>query len=82
MQTNGAAPGPVRPSPRWGWPGGGRRLGLGVLLAFTVKGLFTTALMVAALSASAADEDAYVLPHVLCWLMAVGIGGVATVRRA
>jgi hypothetical protein len=47
-----------------------------VLLAFTIKGIFTTGVMVMALLAAMLDEGNDVLLHVLVWL-AVGIGGYA-----
>lgn len=77
-----AASGPGKPLSHCGRLAGGRRLGLGVLLAFTVKGIFTTTLMVAALMAAGPEEghDALLNVHVLVWL-AVGIGGYAALRR-
>ena len=45
-----------KPAPRSRRVAGGRRLGLGVLLAFTVKGIFTTAAMVMALAAAKMEE--------------------------
>ena len=44
-----AAPGTGEATARCGGFAGARWLGLGVLLAFTVKGIFTTALMIGAL---------------------------------
>ena len=75
------ASGAGKPSLRCEWFAGGRRLGLGVLLAFTVKGIFTTVLMVAALLAASLEEGDVPLPHILIWL-AVGIGGYAALGRA
>ena len=56
----------------------GRRLGLGVLLAFTVKGIFTTAVMLGAVAAASLEEghDVLLPVHILVWL-AVGIGAYA-----
>ncbi len=79
----GAVTGTGKPTSRCGWlASGSHRLGLGVLLAFTVKGIFTTALIVSVLLAGSPEEDhdVWLNMHVLIWL-AVGIGGYATLRK-
>lgn len=57
-----------------GWSARGRRWGLGVLIAFTVKGVVTTTLILGTLFASVDDSSAAVLPHLLIWTVAC-IGG-------
>ncbi len=78
-----AASGPGKPASHRGWFAGGRRLGLGVLLAFTVKGIFTTALMVVTLAAASLEEghDALLPLYLVVWL-AVGIGAYAVLGGA
>jgi hypothetical protein len=61
------------------WAARGRRLGFGVLVAFTVKGLRTTALMLLALLAATASGGTEMLPHLLVWLIAC-TGGFALLR--
>ncbi len=70
-----AASGFGKPAAHRGWLAGGRWLGLEVLLAFTVKGIFTTALMVVTLAAASLEEGHDVLlPLYLVVCLAVGIG--------
>ena len=59
---------------RSNWSTRGRQLGVGVLIAFTVKGICTTAMIVAAIFAAADDGGLAMTPHVLLWTVAC-IGG-------
>jgi Na+/proline symporter len=56
------------------WSVRGRQLGFGVLIAFTVKGICTTAMIFAAIFAAADDGALAMMPHVLLWTVAC-IGG-------
>ena len=51
-----------------------RQLGFGVLLAFTLKGICTTALIISTLFASTEDGSVEMVPHLLVWTVAC-IGG-------
>jgi hypothetical protein len=51
-----------------------RQLGIGVLIAFTVKGICTTAMILAALFAAVDDNADEMFPHLLVWTVAC-IGG-------
>jgi len=59
---------------RRNWSTRSRQLGIGVLIAFTVKGICTTAMIVAAIFAAADDGGLAMTPHVLLWTVAC-IGG-------
>jgi hypothetical protein len=75
--VNESAAATTRPD---GWLARGRQLGFGVLLAFTIKGLCTTTLIVYTLLAGANDGGAAgVLPFLLVWLI-VGVAGLALLR--
>ena len=63
------------------WAARGRQLGFGVLVAFTLKGICTTALMGAAFFAVTENAGTELLPHLLVWLVAC-IGGFALLRGA
>jgi hypothetical protein len=63
-----------------------RQLGFGVLLAFTLKGICTTALIISALFASTEDGSVDMVPHLLVWTVAcIGgfcmLGGWRSARR-
>jgi len=68
------------------WFARGRQLGIGVLIAFTVKGLCTTAMILTALFAAVDESATEMMPHVLLWTVAcIGgfcmLGGWRRVRR-
>jgi hypothetical protein len=68
------------------WSARGRQLGIGVLIAFTIKGICTSAMIIAALFAAMDDSSADLFPHLLVWTMAcIGgfcmLGGWRHVRR-
>lgn len=79
-RTGSAVSDPGKPARCGTRVAGGNRLGLGVLLAFTVKGIFTTAAMCMALLAPKLEEGYDVLPYVLA-CVAVCIGGCAALGR-
>lgn len=56
------------------WFARGRQLGIGVLIAFTVKGICTTAMILTALFATVDESATEMMPHVLLWTVAC-IGG-------
>jgi hypothetical protein len=56
------------------WSVRGRQLGLGVLIAFTVKGICTSTVIIAALFASMDEGSTEMFPHLLAWTIAC-IGG-------
>ena len=62
------------PVPNGAWYGHGRQLGLGVLVAFTVKGVCTTAMIVFALFVAMDESGTEMFPHLLVWTGAC-IGG-------
>jgi len=56
------------------WFARGRQLGVGVLIAFTIKGICTTAVILTAMFAAMEDGDSDLFPHLLVWTVAC-IGG-------
>lgn len=56
------------------WSVRGRQLGLGVLIAFTLKGICTSTVIIAALFASMDESSTEMFPHLLAWTVAC-IGG-------
>ena len=56
------------------WSARGRQLGVGVLIAFTVKGICTTAVILTAMFAAMDDSGSDLFPHLLVWTVAC-IGG-------
>lgn len=56
------------------WSARGRQFGVGVLIAFTLKGICTSAVIVTALFAVRDEGGADLFPHLLVWTV-VCIGG-------
>ena len=56
------------------WFARGRRFGLGVLIAFTLKGICTTTIILTALFSTLDDSVVEMAPHLLAWTLAA-IGG-------
>jgi len=67
------------PVPR-GWRARCRHLGFGVLVAFTIKGLCTTTLIIYTLAAGLEDGEPGLMPLLAVWAIACG-AGFALLRR-